>query len=55
MIKFLITYIAYFLIYTAIDYKRKEDSKIETFIKDWWVNILLVTIAGIILIISAKL
>lgn len=42
--KLLLLFIGAFLIMLACDYKRKEDSKIRIFTKDWFLVILLLSI-----------
>jgi len=48
IIKFLVSLFGFFLIYTACDLNRKEDSKIKMYSREWFLTIALV-IAGIAL------
>ena len=41
--------LAYIIIYSACDLNRKKDSKIPILSKWWFVRVLMVTIAGVIL------
>jgi len=49
MINFLIQIVAYILIYTACEIGRKPDSKISPFSRNGAIQIVLVTLGGILL------
>lgn len=46
---FLISFLAYFIIWTAVDYGRKPESKIPIFTKDWLIQLLMVLVGTFII------
>lgn len=48
--RFLLFIIGYVFLYAACDLYRKEDSKIQFLSKEWFIQVLLVTIGGSILV-----
>ncbi len=49
MLSFIINIIGMFIIFIAIDYNRPEEYKAELFSKDWWVQIIMVAIASVLI------
>ena len=47
--KELMLFIAYYLIFVAIDYKRPKKHILQLFSKGWWVQVILITIAILII------
>ena len=37
------------ILWTAVDYKRKEESKIKAFSSDWWIQLGLLVIGSLII------
>lgn len=52
MKEILIQIVAYFLIYFAALHKRSGQSKIEMFSESWFIQIILITVGGIMLVHS---
>ena len=50
--RYVMIIVAYMLIYIGADYKRSELSSLETFSKEWWVQVILITAGGTILLIA---
>jgi len=46
--RYLLIFVAYIIIYIGAGYKREND--FEIFSKDWWVQVLLITVGGTILL-----
>lgn len=49
VLKVILTYVAYVMLTIAINFNRKEDSKIKLFSFNWYVQFLLILIAVTIL------
>ncbi len=54
MTKFLITLVAYFILFAAADIGVPKEYQIEIFTGKWWLRIVLFAIAGMIIEYAAK-
>lgn len=54
MTKFLITLVAYFILFVAADIGVPKEYQLEIFTGKWWLRIVLFAIAGMIIEYAAK-